>query len=120
MGTISGTVSEATGGKFANGAVTGAFVHLFNAEGTRLVAYPKGKFVGIKKETYYYRGAEDNVRDFMDSIDYMGRNALRVQLYRATTFTIDKIIPVFVPKPYKVPVKAFGKLLEYKESEWNY
>lgn len=27
---VSGTVSSITGGKFANGAVTGAFVHLFN------------------------------------------------------------------------------------------
>jgi len=28
--TVSGTVSEMTGGKFANGAMTGAFIHLFN------------------------------------------------------------------------------------------
>ena len=27
---VSGTISEITGGKFANGAVTGAFIHLFN------------------------------------------------------------------------------------------
>ena len=32
MATVSGTVSEATGGKFANGAMTGAFVHMFNDE----------------------------------------------------------------------------------------
>ncbi len=32
MATVGGTVSEITGGKFANGAVSGAFVHLFNAE----------------------------------------------------------------------------------------
>ena len=32
MATVGGTVSQLTGGKFANGAVTGAFVHLFNAE----------------------------------------------------------------------------------------
>ena len=31
MATISGTTSELTGGKFANGAVTGAFVHMFNS-----------------------------------------------------------------------------------------
>jgi RHS repeat-associated protein len=30
MAVVGGTVSEVTGGKFANGAVTGAFVHLFN------------------------------------------------------------------------------------------
>ena len=34
MATISGTTSELTGGKFANGAVTGAFVHMFNTYGT--------------------------------------------------------------------------------------
>ncbi|XPV68056.1 MAG: hypothetical protein ACNI25_12180 [Halarcobacter sp.] len=30
MAVIGGTVSEISGGKFANGTVTGAFVHLFN------------------------------------------------------------------------------------------
>jgi hypothetical protein len=30
---VAGTVSQATGGKFANGAVTGAFIHLYNAWG---------------------------------------------------------------------------------------
>jgi len=29
---VSGTVSEISGGKFANGAASGAFVHLFNTE----------------------------------------------------------------------------------------
>jgi hypothetical protein len=33
MAVVGGTVSKLTGGKFANGAVSGAFVHLFNAEG---------------------------------------------------------------------------------------
>ncbi|XPV69720.1 MAG: hypothetical protein ACNI25_03915 [Halarcobacter sp.] len=33
---VSGTVSEISGGKFANGAVTGAFVHLFNNWGAVL------------------------------------------------------------------------------------
>ena len=28
---VSGTVSQHTGGKFANGAITGAFIHMFNA-----------------------------------------------------------------------------------------
>ena len=32
MAMVGGATSEITGGKFANGAVTGAFVHLFNAE----------------------------------------------------------------------------------------
>jgi len=33
MGIVGGTVSEISGGKFANGAVSGAFVHLFNNYG---------------------------------------------------------------------------------------
>jgi len=37
MATVGGTVSQLTGGKFANGAVTGAFVHLFNTE---MTTYP--------------------------------------------------------------------------------
>ena len=36
MAVVGGTVSKLTGGKFANGAVSGAFVHLFNAEGLTL------------------------------------------------------------------------------------
>jgi hypothetical protein len=31
-GVVGGTASELGGGKFSNGAVTGAFVHMFNAE----------------------------------------------------------------------------------------
>ncbi len=30
---VGGTVSRITGGKFANGAITAALVHLYNAEG---------------------------------------------------------------------------------------
>jgi RHS repeat-associated protein len=33
MAGVAGTVSQATGGKFANGAMTGAFQHMFNAHG---------------------------------------------------------------------------------------
>ncbi len=36
MAVVSGTVSEATGGKFANGAVSGAFIHMFNDYSDRL------------------------------------------------------------------------------------
>ncbi len=41
MATVGGTVSEITGGKFANGAVSGAFVHLFNAE-NGFIEFAKG------------------------------------------------------------------------------
>jgi RHS repeat-associated protein len=33
MGIVGGTASEIGGGKFSNGAISGAFVHMFNAEG---------------------------------------------------------------------------------------
>jgi len=36
--TVGGTASEIGGGTFANGAVSGAFVHLFNAEGRRYLS----------------------------------------------------------------------------------
>ncbi|WP_428739983.1 hypothetical protein [Sulfurimonas sp.] len=36
MAVVGGTVSELTGGKFANGAITGAFIQLFNVEGGAL------------------------------------------------------------------------------------
>jgi hypothetical protein len=39
---VAGTVSQATGGKFANGAVTGAYVHLFNGEYNTLSKGLKG------------------------------------------------------------------------------
>jgi hypothetical protein len=49
MAVVGGTVSELTGGKFANGAVSGAFVHLFNAEGGTLSKIWKGLTGGISK-----------------------------------------------------------------------
>jgi hypothetical protein len=43
MAMVGGATSEITGGKFANGAVTGAFVHLFNSEGLGDKAISFGK-----------------------------------------------------------------------------
>ena len=43
MAGVGGTVSELTGGKFANGAVSGAFVHLFNAEVKNFIAEARRK-----------------------------------------------------------------------------
>ena len=44
---VGGTVSEIAGGKFANGAVTGAMVHLFNAEGGNLGASSEPKEIDV-------------------------------------------------------------------------
>jgi hypothetical protein len=42
MAVVGGTTSVITGGKFANGAESGAFVHLFNAEGETFSRIWKG------------------------------------------------------------------------------
>lgn len=42
---VGGTVSQITGGTFANGAMTAAFVHLFNAEGGGVS--PKEKLTNV-------------------------------------------------------------------------
>ncbi|MBA1421485.1 MAG: hypothetical protein FAF03_11825, partial [Epsilonproteobacteria bacterium] len=53
-GVVGGTASEIGGGKFSNGAVSGAFVHMFNAEVTKVVnefrRSPKWKYAERLKE----------------------------------------------------------------------
>ncbi len=49
MAIVGGTTSEISGGKFANGAVTGAFIHLYNAENF-------GQKVMNKAVDIYYNG----------------------------------------------------------------
>jgi hypothetical protein len=56
MAVVGGTVSELTGGKFANSAITGAFVHLFNAEGYTKV----GKYF-VKNKTEVHSGGKEHV-----------------------------------------------------------
>jgi hypothetical protein len=56
MAVVGGTVSKLTGGKFANGAVSGAFVHLFNAEGYTKV----GKYF-VKNKTEVHSGGKEHV-----------------------------------------------------------
>lgn len=55
--TIGGTASVLAGGKFANGAVTSAFQHLFNAEATRKEVSPD-EFLKGKRDGFYPRGAK--------------------------------------------------------------
>ncbi len=56
---VGGTTSELTGGKFANGAVTGAFVHLFNDWGKFRAAMKKmpemlWEFAKVVPKTFSY------------------------------------------------------------------
>ena len=55
MAMAGGTTSQITGGKFANGAINGAFVHLFNHEAVRSI----GGFV----KHYFGDGSSRNVTD---------------------------------------------------------
>ena len=48
---VSGTLSTLTGGKFANGAVSGAFVHLFNDEAIAFSQYRSGDGVAFGDRT---------------------------------------------------------------------
>ncbi len=51
---VGGTVSKLTGGKFANGAVTGAFVQMFNAENIAKA------FGNPQNRVYYYQNSQGN------------------------------------------------------------
>jgi len=55
--TVSGTISKITGGKFANGAVTGAFIHLFNS-----MADPRLNGKGVPDSM-----GGDSSKDFIDA-----------------------------------------------------
>ena len=48
-GVVGGTASELGGGKFANGAVSGAFVHMFNGEGQTFVDGVKSVGKGLMR-----------------------------------------------------------------------
>jgi len=60
MGIVGGTASSIGGGKFSNGAVSGAFVHMFNAEGVadmsadELVAYVEAMDSGLEDNTFMF------------------------------------------------------------------
>ena len=71
MGVVGGTASALGGGKFANGAVSGAFVHMFNGEFDTLgkalkgLWSKKGQIVsdtgkGLKGYLHGYRQVRDN------------------------------------------------------------
>ena len=76
MAVVGGTTSELTGGKFANGAVTGAFIYLFNENALSLT---KKFFSGISGE--YVFGPKDEITQ-----DLMKDSRLRrgIQLWKNT------------------------------------
>ena len=68
--TIGGTVSEMTGGKFANGARTAAMQHLFNYETERARAAQKGQSLGdYMQEKFGKLAITDEERGFAEAGD---------------------------------------------------
>lgn len=72
---VSGTVSSINGGKFANGAVTGAFVHLFN----RYAGYAKNE----EGQSQRIKDNKDEYPNFIKFVDN-GLNALDIGLSAIT------------------------------------
>ncbi|MGP2656602.1 hypothetical protein ACOJTA_06120 [Malaciobacter sp. WC5094] len=91
---VSGTVSSINGGKFANGAVTGAFVHLFN----RYAGYAKNE----EGQSQRIKDNKDEYPNFIKFVDN-GLNALDIGLSaitEAVTAVGEAIIFRKVYNPY--------------------
>ena len=81
--TVSGTISRITGGKFANGAVSGAFVHLFNAWARDRDDYAvkkamyggQSKYTRQKNAFNMFDGVSD-VGDYIEGAGGIARNPL--------------------------------------------
>ncbi|MFK2823087.1 RHS repeat-associated core domain-containing protein [Arcobacter sp. YIC-80] len=63
---VSGTTSQVSGGKFANGAVTGAFIHMYNKYGREIYSYMSSSYKiayadsGIEYQRNHYGTFEEN------------------------------------------------------------
>ena len=89
-GIVGGTVSRIGGGKFANGAVTAAMVHLFNAESPALRQ---------KKETEAALAAINEKLKFIETVKEIYTQAYN-ELLKEGSFTVE-LIP---GKPFTMPV----------------
>ena len=72
---VGGTASELGGGKFANGAISGAVVHLFNSEGLLTTIYKS-----IKSNTEQVKA---RINQFVDKKVNEGVEALKTRIERA-------------------------------------
>lgn len=117
---LGGTISAATGGKFANGAVTGAFQNLYNQQGS-YDADP------LELERMAFRKLQDNtvnavivVKDAgVVIIRFVGdAGALLADVATLTTFVCPACTPLTVPAALVgtgVEIGADTLLLEYQE-----
>lgn len=89
MAVAGGTVSQMTGGKFANGAVSAAFVHMFNAEARRWIS-PTGQ--GIRSDRRgdgHFGSSRDGGSRLHSGVDYTAENGQ--DIVAVTSGTITKI-----------------------------
>ena len=108
MAIVGGTASELGGGKFANGAVSGAFVHMFNGEANTLA-----KMAGKVMESLERIGNR-----IMDNFNATN-NAIETQAIEtlATVATIkggnyiyqNNNKPIFYKEPYLGKLGVFSK-----------
>ena len=85
--TAGGTISAATGGKFANGARTAAFGHLYNQERARARS-------NAQKGTVKFNYKTEGLERFQDAADTYGVTALFEDLLPAGEHVIDVSIDI--------------------------
>lgn len=91
MAVIGGTTSELSGGKFSNGAISGAFVHMYNAELGNALAIAKEnnriqKMSGDEFRTKMnYVGTDDNIVISKLSLDQDFRSPFISKLGKASS-----------------------------------
>jgi len=69
-GVVGGTASEIGGGKFSNGAISGAFVHMFNAEAVKINA-DKANYESLKALSVEIQKVKNmNLDDFNKYVKY--------------------------------------------------
>ncbi len=92
-GVAGGTASVLTGGKFANGAVSAAFAHLFNDEGYHgevcQSPYPAGPFVGG-----LFGIDNQGVNDTWSPLDFIA-GGVSAGVRGVTSAVLDDSIPLF-------------------------
>ena len=130
---IGGTAAELGGGKFANGAVSGAFVHMFNAEAKYLskkeLDYSATRALGEEKQRIDKLDVDSFNRQMGTSISKADLSVAKMHLYRQMdeylVNGVASVLPnaasvLYTPNySYSVP-KAIGWLYDVVGSQMTY
>jgi len=123
-GVVGGTASEIGGGKFSNGAVSGAFVHMFNAEAHKYI-----KSLSIRQVTQVRKFMSSvkkmNLNTFNEKFNINGNNRMEMLMYKQNIYdqlkgyiveglydnTYRSIEDIASPRSALAPLKAVYHLL---------